>query len=103
MYPPAGPTRASAEPPSADGRVIIHLDLDAFYAQVESRRLGIHTSTPLVVQQWRGIIAVNYAARAAGIKRHLTVDEAAKLCPGVVFVHVETIGDDEDEDDDDAN
>ena len=100
MYPPAGPTRASAEPPSADGRVIIHLDLDAFYAQVESRRLGIHTSTPLVVQQWRGIIAVNYAARAAGIKRHLTVDEAAKLCPGVVFVHVETIGDDEDEDDD---
>ena len=100
MYPPAGPTRASAEPPSADGRVIIHLDLDAFYAQVESRRLGIHTSTPLVVQQWRGIIAVNYAARAAGIKRHLTVDEAAKLCPGVVFVHVETIGDDEDEEDD---
>jgi DNA polymerase eta len=80
--------------------VIIHLDLDAFYAQVESRRLGIHTSTPLVVQQWRGIIAVNYAARAAGIKRHLTVDEAAKLCPGVVFVHVETIGDDEDEEDD---
>ena len=80
--------------------MIIHLDLDAFYAQVESRRLGIHTSTPLVVQQWRGIIAVNYAARAAGIKRHLTVDEAAKLCPGVVFVHVETIGDDEDEEDD---
>ena len=80
--------------------MIIHLDLDAFYAQVESRRLGIHASTPLVVQQWRGIIAVNYAARAAGIKRHLTVDEAAKLCPGVVFVHVETIGDDEDEEDD---
>lgn len=100
MYPPAGPIRASAEPTSADGRVIIHLDLDAFYAQVESRRLGIHASTPLVVQQWRGIIAVNYAARAAGIKRHLTVDEAAKLCPGVVFVHVETIGDDEDEEDD---
>ena len=69
-----------------DGRVIIHLDLDAFYAQVESRRLGIDPTTPLVVQQWRGIIAVNYAARAAGIKRHLTVDEAAKLCPGVVFV-----------------
>ena len=92
----------SAELPSVDGRVIIHLDLDAFYAQVESRRLGIDPTTPLVVQQWRGIIAVNYAARAAGIKRHLTVDEAAKLCPGVVFVHVETIGGDEDEADDDA-
>ena len=91
---------SSADAAFTDGRVIIHLDLDAFYAQVESRRLGIHASTPLVVQQWRGIIAVNYAARAAGIKRHLTVDEAAKLCPGVVFVHVETIGDDEDEEDD---
>lgn len=95
--------RSSAEVPSADGRVIIHLDLDAFYAQVESRRLGIDPSAPLVVQQWRGIIAVNYAARAAGIKRHLTVDEAAKLCPGVVFVHVETIGDDEDDEDDERN
>ena len=81
------------------GASIIHLDLDAFYAQVETSRLGL-ARTPLVVQQWRGIIAVNYAARAAGIKRHLTVDEAAKLCPGVVFVHVETIGDDEDEEDD---
>ena len=95
--------QSSAEVPSADGRVIIHLDLDAFYAQVESRRLGIDPSTPLVVQQWRGIIAVNYAARAAGIKRHLTVDEAVKLCPGVVFVHVETIGDDEDDEDDERN
>ena len=95
--------QSSAEVSSADGRVIIHLDLDAFYAQVESRRLGIDPSTPLVVQQWRGIIAVNYAARAAGIKRHLTVDEAAKLCPGVVFVHVETIGDDEDDEDDERN
>jgi len=95
--------QSSAEVPSADGRVIIHLDLDAFYAQVESRRLGIDPSTPLVVQQWRGIIAVNYAARAAGIKRHLTVDEATKLCPGVVFVHVETIGDDEDDEDDERN
>ena len=91
---------SSADAAFTDGRVIIHLDLDAFYAQVESRRLGIDPNTPLVVQQWRGIIAVNYAARAAGIKRHLTVDEATKLCPELVCVHVETIGDDEDEADD---
>ena len=51
---------------------------------------------PAVARDHRG----ESAARAAGIKRHLTVDEAAKLCPGVVFVHVETIGDDEDEEDD---
>lgn len=33
-------------------RVIAHIDLDCFYAQVESVRLGISEGTPLAVQQW---------------------------------------------------
>ena len=41
-------------------RVVIHLDLDCFYAQVEAKRLGIDPSVPLAVQQWSGLIAVNY-------------------------------------------
>jgi DNA polymerase eta len=45
------------------------------------------------VQQWHGIIAVNYPARSFGVKRHNTVEEAKQLCPGITFVHVETIGD----------
>ena len=77
-------------------RVIVHLDLDCFYAQVEAKRLGVHPDVPLAVQQWQGIIAVNYPARAAGVKRHLNVAEAKKQCPGLVLVHVETIGDDDD-------
>ncbi|KAJ3182699.1 DNA-directed DNA polymerase eta rad30 [Geranomyces variabilis] len=74
-------------------RVIVHVDLDAFYCQVEHVRLGIPTDVPLCVQQWQGLIAVNYAARAAGIKRHCNVTEARKLCPEARFVHVATFAD----------
>lgn len=38
-------------------RVILHLDLDCFYAQVEQNRLKIPLNVPLAVQQWNGLIA----------------------------------------------
>lgn len=38
-------------------RVILHLDLDCFYAQVEHNRLKVPLSIPLAVQQWNGLIA----------------------------------------------
>ncbi|KAI8906096.1 hypothetical protein DFJ77DRAFT_412911, partial [Powellomyces hirtus] len=59
----------------------------------EHVRLGIPIETPLCVQQWQGLIAVNYAARAAGIKRHSTADDARKRCPEVQLVHVATYAD----------
>ena len=55
------------------GRVVIHVDMDCFYAQVEHRRLKVPLSQPLAVQQWEGLIAVNYAARAKGVTRHMRV------------------------------
>ena len=39
-------------------RCILHLDLDCFYAQVESKRLGLPEEAPLAVQQWGGLLAV---------------------------------------------
>lgn len=74
--------------------VVLHADLDCFYAAVEHVRLGIPTEVPLAVQQWEGCIAVNYAARAAGIVRHERVSEALRKCPELQLVHVETIGGD---------
>ncbi|KAK4229947.1 hypothetical protein QBC38DRAFT_441418 [Podospora fimiseda] len=71
-------------------RVIGHLDLDCFYAQVEMVRLGIPEDKPLAVQQWQGLIAVNYPAREFGIGRHCTVTEAKKLCPDLIHQHVAT-------------
>lgn len=50
-------------------RVIIHLDLDCFYAQVEKRRLKIPDGQPVVVQQWGSLLAVNYDARKFGVER----------------------------------
>lgn len=72
-------------------RIILHIDMDAFYAQVEHRRTGIARDEPLAVQQWEGLIAVNYAARARGISRHMNVHEAKKACPELHCVHVEVI------------
>ncbi|KAI0458453.1 impB/mucB/samB family protein [Xylaria acuta] len=71
-------------------RVIAHVDLDAFYAQCEMVRLGIDEEQPLAVQQWQGLIAINYPARKFGIGRHCTVTEAKKLCPNLIAQHVAT-------------
>ena len=75
---------------SMDNRLIIHIDLDAFYAQVEHVRLNIPREVPLAVRQWHGLIAVNYAARKFGVTRHMRIDEARRCCPELKAVHVAT-------------
>ncbi|SCV72050.1 BQ2448_4744 [Microbotryum intermedium] len=71
-------------------RTIAHVDIDAAYAAMEMARLGIDPATPLAVQQWQGLIAVNYPARKFGITRHETPAEALKKCPHLVMVHCAT-------------
>jgi len=71
-------------------RVIAHIDLDAFYAQCETVRLGLDPNKPLAVQQWQGLIAINYPARAFGLNRHVTVAEAKEKCPELICQHVAT-------------
>ena len=60
--------------------------------QVESQRLRLDPAAPLAVRQWQGLIAVNYAAREAGVTRHMTAAEALKICPTIALAHVETLG-----------
>ncbi|EUC48324.1 hypothetical protein COCMIDRAFT_87591 [Bipolaris oryzae ATCC 44560] len=76
--------------PQTPLRVIAHVDLDAFYAQCETVRLGIDPSKPLAVQQWQGLIAINYPAREFGLNRHVTSTEALKQCPDLILQHVAT-------------
>ncbi|KAJ4298447.1 DNA-directed DNA polymerase eta rad30 [Collariella sp. IMI 366227] len=71
-------------------RVVAHIDLDCFYAQAEMVRLNVPEDQPLAVQQWQGLIAVNYPARSFGIGRHCNVTEAKKLCPSLICQHVAT-------------
>lgn len=66
-------------------------DLDAFYAQVEMVRLGVDEDVPLCVQQWEGVIAVNYPARKRGVTRFDKAGEVKKKCPECILVHVEVL------------
>ena len=70
--------------------MIAHIDLDAFYAQCETVRLGLDPSKPLAVQQWQGLIAINYPAREYGLNRHVTITEAKEKCPEIICQHVAT-------------
>lgn len=71
-------------------RVIALIDFDAFYAQCETVRLGLAEDQPLAVVQFNHCIALNYAAKAAGLKRIISPEEAKKQCPHVVLQHVAT-------------
>eukprot|EP00043_Microstomoeca_roanoka_P018891 m.206278 g.206278 ORF g.206278 m.206278 type:complete len:183 (-) comp16904_c1_seq7:47-595(-) len=76
-----------------DVRVIIHEDLDAFYAQVEHHRHPELDGRPLAVQQWSGLIAIDYACKAAGVTRFMNMEEAKRICPDIQFVHVDIVHD----------
>lgn len=83
-------TQLSLSSPTCPLRVIAHIDLDAFYAQCEGIRLNLPEDQPLAVQQWSGLIAINYPARAFGISRFHPLSEAYKLCPNLIAQHVAT-------------
>lgn len=76
--------------PTSPLRCIALIDYDAFYAQCEQVRLNITDDQPLAVQQWQGLIAINYPARAYGLTRHVTITEAKLKCPHIVIQHVAT-------------
>jgi nucleotidyltransferase/DNA polymerase involved in DNA repair len=76
---------------STNERYIILIDMDCYYAQVEMKRHKIDPNKPVIVQQWNTLIAMNYVAKAKGVKRGMTVYEALCVCPDVITVHVSTI------------
>ncbi|KAJ8663533.1 hypothetical protein O0I10_000776 [Lichtheimia ornata] len=55
-------------------------------------RLGIPPEQPAAVRQWDLLIAVNYPARRAGVKKRTSLPEALKICPDIKFLHVATYG-----------
>ena len=86
-----GTTHSTATTINYSSQIIIHIDLDAFYAQVEIQRCKLDPTLPVAVQQWEGLIAVNYPARAKGISRLMRASDAKKICPELILVHVETL------------
>ncbi|KAK5640193.1 hypothetical protein RI129_011004 [Pyrocoelia pectoralis] len=79
-------------------RIIVLVDMDCFYCQVEENLNPQFKGKPLAVVQyntWRGggIIAVNYPARDRGVTRHMRGDEAKRKCPEIELVHVPSVRD----------
>ncbi|KAI4873795.1 hypothetical protein NFI96_017980, partial [Prochilodus magdalenae] len=75
-----------------DGRrVILHFDLDCFYAQVEMIRNPALRTKPLGVQQKYIIVTCNYVARGRGVTKLMGVKEALEKCPDLVLVKGEDL------------
>lgn len=72
-------------------RVIIHLDIDCYYAQVEEIRDPELRSLPLGINQKDFLVTSNYVARSFGIKKMMLLSEAKRLCPSLCVVNGEDL------------
>lgn len=72
-----------------NGRVILHVDMNSFYASVEMAYDSSLKGKPLAIagnpEERRGIIVTaSYEARAKGVKTTMPLWEAKKLCPELI-------------------
>jgi DNA polymerase-4/DNA polymerase IV (DinB-like DNA polymerase) len=71
--------------------LIIHVDMDAFYASVEVRDNPALAGKPLKIGALpteRGVVATcSYEARKYGIHSAMNIKEAYRLCPNGIYMH----------------
>ncbi|XP_068716159.1 DNA polymerase iota-like [Montipora foliosa] len=72
-------------------RIIIHVDIDCFYAQVEMIRNPDLRNVPLGIQQKHIVVTCNYVARKRGVTKLSFVTDAKKKCPDLVLVKGEDL------------
>lgn len=72
-----------------DGRTIMHIDMNSFFASVEQAANPNLKGKPVVVtgsQQRTVILTASYEARAFGVKTGMMLHEARRHCPDVIMV-----------------
>ncbi|MDO8726759.1 MAG: DNA polymerase IV [Candidatus Methanoperedens sp.] len=78
-----------------DNRIILHLDMDYFFAQCEEREHPELKGKPVVICVYSGragdsgaVSTSNYEARKFGIKAGMPISRAKKLNPDAIFLPV---------------
>lgn len=71
--------------------VILHIDIDYFYAQVEELLNPELKNKPFGIQQGANIVTCNYKAREFGIKKWRSLKECLEKCPDLVIVNGEDL------------
>ncbi|MBN1562091.1 DNA polymerase IV [candidate division KSB1 bacterium] len=74
-------------------RIILHIDMDAFFAAIEQRDCPAYRGKPLVVGadpkggRGRGVVSTcSYEARRYGIHSAMPISEAYRRCPDAIYV-----------------
>lgn len=71
--------------------IIIHVDMDAFYAAVEVRDNPELAGKPLIIgalPHERGVVSTcSYEARKYGIRSAMSIKDAYRLCPHGIYMH----------------
>ncbi len=72
-------------------QIIIHVDMDAFFASVETRDNPALRGKPLIIgslPQERGVVATcSYEARKYGVHSAMNIKEAYRRCPQGIYMH----------------
>lgn len=72
-------------------QVIVHIDLDFFYGQVEQAKNPSLVTLPFAIQQKHIVVTCNYLARAAGVRKLQLLTDAKHCCPGLIIINGEDI------------
>lgn len=72
-------------------RVIIHIDIDCYYAQVEMILNPSLCGKPLGIKQKNLVVTCNYEARALGVEKLMTIKSALEKCPSLILANGEDL------------